>query len=64
MHMHMHMYVTCAGEEEVAVLVEGDSHHSVCEIEGLLDTVTMVNINVNIQHSRVVPKSHDTITNE
>lgn len=44
----MYMHATCAGEEEVAILVEGDGHHSVCEIEGFLNAITMVNINVYI----------------
>ena len=46
---------TCSGEKEVAKLVEGDGHHSVCEVEGLLYPVTMVNINVDVQDSGVVP---------
>lgn len=35
--------------------MEGDGHDSVCEVEGFLDSVTMVNVYINVQHSRVVP---------
>ena len=35
--------------------MEGDRHDSVCEVKGLLDSVAMVNINVNVEHPRMVP---------
>ena len=35
--------------------MEGDGHDSVCKVEGFLDSVTMVNVYINVQHSRVVP---------
>ena len=35
--------------------MEGDGHDSVCEVEGFLDSVTMVNVYINVQHPRVVP---------
>ena len=39
---------TCA-RKEVSVLVERYRHDAVCGIEGLLHTITMMNVNVNIQ---------------
>lgn len=47
--------VTCAGEEVVSIFVEGHSHDSVSEVERFLYSVAMVNVNINVQHSRVVP---------
>jgi len=38
--------VTCAGEEVVAIFVEGNGHDPVCEVERLLNAVAMVNIYV------------------
>ena len=35
--------------------MERDGHDSVCEVEGFLDSVTMVDVYINVQHSRVVP---------
>jgi len=49
------MLVTRAREEVVAVFVEGNSHDPVCKVECLLDSITMVNINVKIQHAWVIP---------
>ena len=34
--------------------MKGDGHDAVGEVEGLLYSIAMVNIYVNIQHSRVV----------
>ena len=45
---------TGSREEEVAIFMKGDSHDAVSEVEGLLYSVAMVNIYVNVQHSRVV----------
>lgn len=47
--------VTCAGEEVVSIFVEGHGHDSVSEVERFLYSVAMVNVNINVQHSRVVP---------
>ena len=48
----LHSYDTdpeVAGAGEVlSILVEGDSHDSVCRVEGLLNTVAMVNVNVDV----------------
>ena len=41
--------LACSREEEVAKLVEGDGHDTVCEVEGFLDSVTMVDVYVNVQ---------------
>ena len=35
--------------------MEGDGHDSVCEVEGLLHAITMVDVDVDVQDSRVVP---------
>ncbi len=51
---------TCSWEEEVAKLVKGDGHDSVREIESLLDPVAMVNVNINVQHARMVPEMRQT----
>ncbi len=39
--------------EVVLEFVERASHHSVCQIECLFNTVPMVNVDVNIKHSLV-----------
>ena len=36
--------------EELAVLVEGDGHHAVGGVEGLLDAVAVVDVDVDVQH--------------
>jgi len=50
----VHFVSTCAGKEVVAIFVEGDGHDSICEIERLLYTVAMVNVDVQVQHAWVV----------
>ncbi len=35
------------------LLVKGDGHDSIREIEGLLDAIPMVDVNVDVQHSRM-----------
>eukprot|EP00955_Chlamydomonas_euryale_P022056 232934-Chlamydomonas_euryale.AAC.1 len=47
--------VSSPGEEKVPVLVEGDRHDAVAQVEGLLDAVAVMDVNVDIQHARVVP---------
>jgi len=49
------MLVTGAGEEVVAVFVEGNRHDPVCKVERLLDSITVVNINVKVQHTWMIP---------
>jgi len=39
--------------EVLSILVEGHSHDSVRGIKGLFDTVTVVNINVDVQHTLI-----------
>jgi len=41
--------------EEVSKFVEGYSHYSVCGIKSLLDSVTMMDIDVNVNYSSVIP---------
>jgi hypothetical protein len=40
--------------EELSILVEGHGHDTVGAVEGLLDTVTMVDVDVDVQHTSVV----------
>lgn len=49
--------VTCAREEVVSVFVEGHGHDSISEVERFLYSVAMMNVNINVQHSRVVPSN-------
>ena len=44
------------GEEVVPVLMERDSHHAVRRVEGLLDAVAVVDVDVEIQDTWVVLK--------
>lgn len=34
-----------------SVFMEGDGHNTIGRVEGLFDTITMVDININVQHS-------------
>lgn len=36
--------------------MERHSHDSVCGVEGLLNSIAMMDVYVNVQHSLVVPK--------
>ena len=45
---------TCSREEEVSIFVKGNGHHSISEIESLLNSVAMVNIYIDVQDSWVV----------
>lgn len=49
------IHVTCAREEVVSIFVEGHRHDPVGEVEGLLHAVTVVDVNVNVEHPGVVP---------
>ena len=42
--------ISCS-REVLSILVERDSHHTVCGVEGLLDSIAVVDVNVNVQHS-------------
>lgn len=35
--------------------MEGDCHHPVSEVEGFLNSITMVDVDINVEHPRVVP---------
>lgn len=43
-----------AWKEEVPVFVEGDAHDTVSEVESFLNTIAVVDVNVNVQHSSVI----------
>ena len=47
---------TCAREEVVSILVERYCHDSVSEVEGFLNPIAMVDVNINVEHPRVVPR--------
>jgi len=53
--LRSHPQVPCSGEV-FSVLMKGHGHDTVCGIEGFLHAISMVNINVNIQHSLVIPR--------
>ena len=40
--------------EVLAVLVEGHGHDAVSRVEGLLNAVAVVNVNVDVQHALVI----------
>ena len=40
------VYASCTWEEVISVLMEADAHYSVSQVEGLLDTVSMMYIYV------------------
>ena len=44
------LYVARAGEV-FAELVEGDGHHAVRRVEGFLDAVAVVDVDVDVQHA-------------
>lgn len=56
----------CFWEKPFGVLVEADSHDSVCVVEGLFDAVAVVHIDVQVQNPAVDPQQlqdaeHDVI---
>ena len=52
-----------SAREVLAVLVEGHGHDAVGGVEGLLDPIAVVNVNVNVENTLVVPGSQsDTVT--
>lgn len=51
-----HTHPQVSGSREVfTILVKGDCHDPVSSVEGLLHAVTMVDVNVDVQHPLVVP---------
>ena len=53
------LYVTRAGEV-FAELVEGDGHDAVRRVEGFLDAVALVDVDVDVQHALVTPRTRPT----
>ena len=54
-----------AGAREVlAVLVEGNGHDTVGAVEGFFNTVTVVYVNVDVEHTRVEAKKLDDAKND
>jgi hypothetical protein len=44
----------CSGSREVLPkFVKAASHYTICGVEGFLDTITVVTVDVNVQHSWV-----------
>ncbi len=54
-YMHTPYFEVSRPRKVLPVLVEGDCHDSVRGIERLLYTVTMVNVNVNVEHPLMIP---------
>ena len=51
-----------AGAGEVfSVLVEADGHHPVRGVERLLDPVTVVNVDIDVEHSLVVLQTRENV---
>lgn len=48
---------TGSWEKVVAVFVEGHGHDAVSQVKGLLYTVTMMNVDVNVENSGVVSEN-------
>ena len=46
---------TSAGEVVLSVLVKGAGHYAVGEVEGLLNAVTVMDVNVDVEHAGMVP---------
>lgn len=46
--------ISCA-REVLSVLVEGNRHDTVCGVEGFLHTIAMMDVNIYVQDSLVVP---------
>ena len=54
-----------AGAREVlAVLVEGDGHDTIGAVEGFFNAVTVMYVNVDVEHSRVEAKKLDDAKND
>lgn len=44
-----------SSREVLPIFMEGHSHNSVCCVEGLLHSISMVDVYVDVQHPLVVP---------
>ena len=51
--MATHLDVS-SSREELSVLVERAGHHAVGRVERLLDSVTVMHVNVDVEDARVV----------
>ena len=49
-----HLVHVTRAREEISVFVEGDGHHSVRQVEGFLNTVSVVDVDVNVQYSKKI----------
>lgn len=43
-------------KEEIAVFVKADGHNPIGQVEGLLHAITVMNVDIYIQHSRMIFK--------
>lgn len=43
-----------SAREEIAILVERNGHHTVRDVECFFDSISVVDVNINVQHTRVV----------
>lgn len=50
----VYLEITGAGEI-LTKLVERDTHHSIGGVESLLDTITVMNIDINVEYTLMVP---------
>jgi len=48
-------HVSSSREEEISIFVERNGHDTIAEVKRILNTIAMVDINVDVQHSGVVP---------
>ena len=58
--------ISCS-REVLSILVERDSHHTVCGVERLLDSISVVDVDVNVQHplqSQVIELLHNLLNNK
>ena len=49
-----HLQGSCA-RKVFTIFVEGDGHHTVRAVKGFFDTITVVDININVQNTSVAP---------
>ena len=50
-------HITCPGEV-LSVLVKGARHHTISGVEGLLNSISVVDVDVDVQDTLVVPIAH------
>lgn len=49
-----HVLQIARAREEVTIPVEADGHHAVRHVEGLLDAIAMMNVDVDVEHALVI----------